>query len=77
MAVNGHISAERAALLLTITSILSEHDLNCGTEQEENRHGDADGIRKSKGGDNSQILKGLKNKGVRQEGRQTFHLNYL
>lgn len=51
-------------------SSLSEHDLNRGTEQEENRQGDTDGIRKTKEGDNSQILKGLKNKGVREEGRQ-------
>lgn len=51
-------------------SLLSEHDLNCGTQQEENRQGDADGIRKTKEGDNSQILRGLKNKGVRGEGRQ-------
>lgn len=52
-------------------SLLSEHDLNCGTEQEENRQGDTDGIRKTKEGENSQILNGLKNKGAREEGSQT------
>lgn len=40
-------------------------------EQEDNRQGDTDGIRKTKEGEDSQILKGLKNKGMREEGRQT------
>lgn len=69
--VNSRVSAERAALVLTIMSLLSEHDLNCGAEQDENRQRDTDGIRKTKEGENSQILKGLKNKGAREEGSQT------
>lgn len=52
-------------------SRLSDDDLYCGAEQEENRQGDTDGIRKTKEQENSQILKGMKNKGMREEGRQT------
>lgn len=51
--------------------LLSEYDLYCGTEQEENRQGHTDGIRKTKEGENCQILEGLMNKGAREEGRQT------